>query len=146
MDNSKLWTSAKFFERLDFFLSAKNWTLYQLCSDVDITVDAIYKMRRRNTLPSLQSVCIICDALGLSLAEFFSVEILSPDCKAIMDSFETISNQSLSALAILVQHLNLCIRFLFRIQGNNAVQRHRKRGCIVCRFLKRIYKTTCLHR
>lgn len=58
-----------------------------------------------NTLPSLQSVCIICDALGLSLAEFFSVEILSPDCKAIMDSFETISNQSLSALAILVQHL-----------------------------------------
>ena len=102
---SKLWTSAKFFERLDFFLSEKNWTLYQLCSDVDITVDAIYKMRRRNTLPSLQSVCIICDALGLSLAEFFSVEILSPDCKAIMDSFETISNQSLSALAILVQHL-----------------------------------------
>lgn len=105
MDNSKLWTSAKFFERLDFFLSAKNWTLYQLCSDVDITVDAIYKMRRRNTLPSLQSVCIICDALGLSLAEFFSIEILSPDCKAIMDSFETISNQSLSALAILVQNL-----------------------------------------
>ncbi len=44
MDNSKLWTSAKFFERLDFFLSEKNWTLYQLCSDVDITVDAIYKM------------------------------------------------------------------------------------------------------
>lgn len=105
MDNSKLWTSAKFFERLDFFLSAKNWTLYQLCSDVDITVDAIYKMRRRNTLPSLQSVWIICDALGLSLAEFFNIEILSPDCKAIMDSFETISNQSLSALAILVQHL-----------------------------------------
>lgn len=24
MDNSKLWTSAKFFERLDFFLSEKN--------------------------------------------------------------------------------------------------------------------------
>lgn len=44
MDNSKLWTSAKFFERLDFFLSEKNWMLYQLCSDVDITVDAIYKM------------------------------------------------------------------------------------------------------
>lgn len=44
------------------------------------------------------------------------------------------------------KHLNLCIRFLFRIQGNNAYQRHRERGCIVCRFLKRIYKTTCLHR
>ena len=44
MDNRKLWTSAKLFERLDFFLSEKNWTLYQLCSDVDITVDAIYKM------------------------------------------------------------------------------------------------------
>lgn len=64
MDNSKLWTSAKFFERLDFFLSAKNWTLYQLCSDVDITVDAIYKMRRRNLETGLLNLYLLEEPLN----------------------------------------------------------------------------------
>lgn len=105
MDNSKLWTSAKFFERLDFFLTVKKTTLYQLCSDVDISPDTFYKSRNRNALPNLQSICILCDALDISLAEFFSTEMLSPDCTAIVNSFDTVSDKSLSALAILVKCL-----------------------------------------
>lgn len=105
MDNSKLWNSEKFFERLDFFLALKNTTLYQLCSDVDISPDTFYKARNRKALPNLQSICILCDALDITLAEFFSPEILSPDCKTIMDSFDVVSEQSLSTLAKLVKCL-----------------------------------------
>ncbi len=105
MENSKLWTSEVFFERLDFFLKAHNLTMYQLCSGVDLTADSLYKMRSRHSLPSLRSVCIICDALGISLSEFFETEITDPNSAAIMSSLDTMSNDSLSALTILVKCL-----------------------------------------
>lgn len=105
MDNSKLLTSAKFFERLDSFLETKHITLYQLCSDVDISPDTFYKARNRKALPNLQSICILCDALDITLAEFFSPTILSADCKAILDSLDILSEQSLSVLATLVKCL-----------------------------------------
>ncbi len=105
MENSKHWTSDAFFERLDFFLKAHDWTLYQLCAHADITVDSLYKLRARRTLPSLQSVCTICDILGISLSDFFGTEITDPDRATILSSFDTLSDESVAILALLVKHL-----------------------------------------
>ena len=105
MENSKLWTSAKFFERLELFLSERGWSLYQLCSEADITSDALYKLKHRKALPSLQTACTICDALDLSLSQFFVSDNLSPDCSVIVSSFERVSAESLSALADIVRCL-----------------------------------------
>ncbi len=102
MKNTNLWTSEVFFRRLDYFLKTRNWTMYQLCINADITADALYKMRLRNGLPSLQSVCTICDALGVTLSEFFGTENVNPNCVRIMSSFDTMSEESLAILAKLV--------------------------------------------
>ena len=99
MENCKLWTSVKFFERLDMFLTGRGWSLYQLCGDADITPDALYKLKRRNALPSLQTVCTICDALDVSLSQFFVEDISNNNCSIIVSCFDRVSDESLSALA-----------------------------------------------
>lgn len=105
MENSKYWTSEAFFERLDFFLKAHDWTLYQLCSHADLTVDCLYKLRARHALPSLQSVCTICDILNISLSDFFGTEITDPHRATILSSFNVLSQDSLAVLSSLVNHL-----------------------------------------
>ncbi len=105
MENSIFWTSEVFFERLDCFLTARNWTMHQLCSGADLSVDSMYKMRSRHALPSFQSICIICDALGVSLSDFFEIKNADPDRAVIVSSFDAMSKDTLAVLALLVKCL-----------------------------------------
>ena len=74
MTNQQYWDSKKFFERLDYFLTLQKKTLNSLCSNTDLSVNALYNMKNRNTMPTLQTVCIICDALEIDVATFFNVD------------------------------------------------------------------------
>ena len=46
INNSNFWTSEIFFDRLNFFLNNRKWSLYQLCLSADISVDTLYKLRK----------------------------------------------------------------------------------------------------
>ncbi len=105
MNNNTIWTSELFFERLDYFLAARNWTMSQLCTNADLSVDSLYKIRTIHGFPRFQSICIICDTLGVSLSDFFKMEITDADRAIILTSFNTMSTDSLAVLALLVKHL-----------------------------------------
>lgn len=106
MNNADLWTSTRFFERLDAFLLSRNWKLTDLGVSADITTQSLYAMRKRKTLPSLTSLCAICDALGISLADFFSVESdESPAELVIKQRVKEITPEATDALAALMMHL-----------------------------------------
>lgn len=73
--NSQFWTSEQFFKRLDNLLTEHKMSLCQLSMESEHTsYSSIYKARRKKALPTFQTICSICDALGIPLWEFFDVD------------------------------------------------------------------------
>lgn len=106
MPNLGYWTTNKFFERLDYFLSAKGWTLNKLCSESDITAASLYSMKNRQTLPTLQTICIICDTLGIGVSDFFNLDdSFDKDSANFIFAFSQLSAESKKALLLLLPQL-----------------------------------------
>lgn len=101
MKNSTYWSVDAFYKRIDEFLEARGWNLQHLAIEANIAMSSIYMMRSRGSFPSFPSLCAICDALGVSLAEFFDVDnALSP---SVLDLAHDISNIPSDGVEILSQ-------------------------------------------
>ena len=96
INNCNFWTSEIFFDRLNFFLNDRNWSLYQLCLSADISVDTLYKLRKHHRLPTLRTVCTICDALEISLPEFFIMPFAAQEYSILLQKLKSLSEILLS--------------------------------------------------
>ena len=59
-------------ERILYYRKQKNWTEYQLAEKSGLTQSTISSWYRKNMLPTIPSLEKICDAFGITLAQFFS--------------------------------------------------------------------------
>ena len=59
-------------KRIDDLRIQRNWTIYRLADEAGITQSTIANMFSRKTLPSLSTLQQLCNAFGISLAEFFT--------------------------------------------------------------------------
>ena len=106
MDNVTYWTTEAFFKRLDHFLSEKKWSIHQLCIEADITAASIYTMKSRDSLPNFVTICTICDAIGITLFDFFyEEEVLDNDTKIIFSKTRILSPELRSALALIMSKI-----------------------------------------
>ena len=107
MSNVEFWTSEQFFARLDEYLKARGWKLSNLGVLADVTSQSLFALRKRKALPSLTSLCSICDALGITLTEFFDVDsVRNADAMAISIKVKTLPKKTVADLARLVSHLS----------------------------------------
>lgn len=107
MNNVEFWSSEMFFSRLDAFLKARGWKISDIGNQTDITSQSLYALRKRNALPSLTTLCHICDAFGVTLTEFFDVDSTrNADAVAIMLKVKTLPPKTVADLARLVSHLS----------------------------------------
>lgn len=107
MSNVDFWTSEQFFARLDDCLKARGWKLSNLGVLADVTSQSLYALRKRKALPSLASLCSICDALGITLTEFFDVDsVRDADAMAIALKVKTLPQKTVADLSRLVSHLS----------------------------------------
>lgn len=102
INNSKFWTSEIFFDRLNFFLNNRKWSLYQLCLSADISVDTLYKLRKYRRLPTLRTVCIICDALEISLPEFFIMPFAAQEYSILLQKLKSLSDEFFKILSQII--------------------------------------------
>ncbi len=52
----------------------KGWTIYTLALEAGITQSTLASMLARNTPPKIDTLECICDAFGITLAQFFNEE------------------------------------------------------------------------
>lgn len=69
-----VWTSKTIYRRILELCQYFNWTLYQLSDASGVPIATLYTYRRRSSIPKVETLLAICDAFGISLAKFFSVE------------------------------------------------------------------------
>lgn len=59
-------------DKIEKLRKERGWTTYRLAEEAGITQSTIFNMHARGTLPSLTTLYSICNAFGITLAEFFS--------------------------------------------------------------------------
>ena len=58
-------------KRIKDLIDERGWTIYQLTVEADIGQSTLSNMFSRGTMPSVATLLKICDALGISVSQFF---------------------------------------------------------------------------
>ena len=107
MNNVELWTADRFYRRLDYLLAERHWSLHRLSMKTDTSIASLYEMRRKRFLPRFKTLCMICDALDISLYEFFFAnDDLSDDAYYILSGITSLSEEGQKILVALVKLLS----------------------------------------
>lgn len=61
-------------ERVTYYRTQKGWSEYQLAEKSGLTQSTISSWYRKNMVPSIPSLDKICNAVGITLSQFFSTE------------------------------------------------------------------------
>ncbi len=83
----------------------RNWTDYKLALEADLPQATLATMFQRGTPPKVDTLQCICNAFGLTLAQFFledeSVEVLSESEREMLAAFRKLSpKQQQSLIAV----------------------------------------------
>lgn len=72
-------------------LQERNWTLYRLAKESEISYSTLSNTFHRNNVPSVSTLMRICDGFGITLSEFFDEhgvavkQLTSSDQKLLAD-------------------------------------------------------------
>ena len=59
-------------DRIRQLMDERGWTIYRLAQESKLSQTTISNIFKRNNQPSLPTVSAICDACGITLAQFFA--------------------------------------------------------------------------
>ena len=59
-------------KRIDTLMAERGWSAYKLAQASGLSHSTIANIYRRNTVPSLATLEILCKAFGISLSQFFA--------------------------------------------------------------------------
>lgn len=59
-------------KRIDMLMNERNWSDYKLSAESGLSSSTIANIHRRNTVPSISTLEVICSAFGITLAQFFT--------------------------------------------------------------------------
>lgn len=96
-------------EKIEALRKERGWTAYKLAEEACVAQSTLFNMRTRGTLPSITTLACICDAFGISLAEFFSDDNndhLTIDERELIEMFRKLSYQNKKAVKSLVEGLS----------------------------------------
>lgn len=91
--------------KIDKLRSERGWSVYKLAQESEVLATTLHKWFHTKTAPSVAGIKQICDAFGITLAEFFAegnlVELTS-DKKELHDDFAKLTkNDQLSVRSII---------------------------------------------
>ena len=92
--------------RIENLMDERKWTAYRLAKETGLSSSTITNMFRRNTVPSIPTLETICEALGITLAQFFAEDLnmvpLTPEQKSFFDHWANLTPQQKELLDKLV--------------------------------------------
>ena len=100
--------------RIDELSKNKGWSRYKLNKMADISPSTMNNIYNRKSFPSIPTLIRICDAFGISLAEFFTFEMnpfeeeLSPreEKLALIDKYENMPESNKRMLLAYIQEIS----------------------------------------
>ncbi len=94
-------------KRIIELCNERGWSIYTLALEAGLTQSTLSSMLQRGTPPKIDTLQAICDALGLTLAQFFSdtetSELLTNDELELIKSFRALGAEKQAALIALIK-------------------------------------------
>ena len=59
-------------KRIDYLMKERKWSDYRLSKESGLSSSTIANIHRRNTVPSIATLELICNAFGITLSQFFN--------------------------------------------------------------------------
>jgi len=85
----------------------RGWSMYELAQEAGITQSTLTSMIKRGNPPKIETLECICEAFGITLAQFFmedeQLEILSKNEKELISLFRKFSEVKQKALIDLLK-------------------------------------------
>lgn len=95
--------------RLRRLLDERGWTEYRLAKQCGLSLSTIANIYRRNTVPSVATLEVICKGFGITLSQFFAegemVE-LSPDLKSVFECWVNLTPTQKTAALQMMRAMN----------------------------------------
>lgn len=96
--------------RIRQLLAERGWSIYRLAEQAHIPQSTLSNMFSRGNQPSLATLELICDALGITLAQFFAVggeeTTLSARQQAVLSAWDGLSPSQQEALLQLLDTMH----------------------------------------
>ena len=94
-------------EKIKKLQEERGWSIYTLALEAELTQSTLTSMFQRNNPPKIDTLKNICDAFGMTLAQFFmedeEAEILTKDEKKLVASYRKLSDKKQRALIELLE-------------------------------------------
>lgn len=85
----------------------RGWTMYELAQEAGITQSTLSSMIKRGNPPKIETLSCICEAFGITLAQFFTedeeIELLSKEEKNLILRFRKLPEEKQKALLDLLK-------------------------------------------
>ncbi len=95
-------------ERIKQLCNEKGWSMYKLAEESMLTQSTISNMFVRKSYPSIPTLIKICEALGISLAEFFLEKETSTQTteeKILIENYRKLTPKNKEAINKLISNL-----------------------------------------
>ena len=94
-------------QRIHHFRAERNWSVNNLAMEAGLTQSTLGSMLSRNTPPKIETLQLICDAFGITLAQFFleeeEIEILTAKEKELIEAYRKLPPSKQKALFNLIE-------------------------------------------
>lgn len=95
--------------RLNQILKDRGWSRYRLARECGLNESTIANIYKRNAMPSISTLELICKGFGISMAQFFAEEEmveLTPELKELFDNWVTLTPEQKTATLTMVRAFN----------------------------------------
>lgn len=89
--------------RIDELRKEKGWSVNYLALEAGLTQSTLNNLYSRKTEPKISTLRAICEALGISLSDFFKEEASSDD--ELVRKVKSLSEENKAALLQLINHI-----------------------------------------
>ncbi|MBQ7880583.1 MAG: helix-turn-helix transcriptional regulator [Clostridia bacterium] len=93
--------------KIDKLRTAKGWTFYKLSEQTGLSQQTFTKWMQGNTIPTIPALKSVCDAFGITLANFFAendmIEV-TPETKVIFDNWIYLSKEEQSSIKTIIDN------------------------------------------
>ena len=94
-------------EKIKRLCFQRGWSFYELAQETGITQSTLTSMMKRGNPPKIENLLLICEAFGLTPAQFFmedeQLEVLSCEEKDLIALFRRMSDSKKQALIELLK-------------------------------------------
>ena len=92
--------------RLQQILDERGWTMYRLAKESGLNEATIANIYRRNAMPSIPTLELVCQGFGITMSQFFAesemVE-MTPDLKEIFENWVFLTPRQKDAILVMMR-------------------------------------------